>query len=112
MAGGEDMGEMRGGKRGKMGAIATILVLVAILVLFSPAAASVSGSLHATAKGDSIFIEGHAYGSPSAGVAVWIFGNNYYLRDTQSVESDASFSYELTGTRTGQMAPGQYFVVV
>lgn len=101
-----------GEKRGKRGAIATILVLVAILGITVPAIASGTEQLHSTAKGDSIFIEGHAYGSPSAGVAVWIFGNNYYLRDTQSVESDASFSYELTGSRTDQMAPGQYFAVV
>jgi len=96
----------------KRGAIATILVLIAIVSITVPAIASGTEQLHATAKGDSIFIKGHAYGSPSAGVAVWIFGNNYYLRDTQSVESDAGFSYELTGTRTGQMAPGQYFAVV
>ena len=99
-------------KRRKLRVVTLLIVFIAILGITVPAAASMSGSLHATAKGDSIFIEGHAYGSPGAGVAVWIFGNNYYLRDTQSVESDASFSYELTGSRTGQMAPGQYFVVV
>ncbi len=98
--------------RWNRGAIATILVLVAIVSITVPAIASGTEGLYSTAKGDSVFIEGHAYGSPGAGVAVWIFGNNYYLRDTQSVESDASFSYELTGTRTSLMAPGEYFVVV
>ncbi|MCQ1539192.1 hypothetical protein FTO68_09400 [Methanocalculus taiwanensis] len=99
-------------KRGKQRILTILIVLIAILGIPAAAAASMSGSLHSTAKGDSVFIEGYAYGSPSAGVAVWIFGNNYYFRDTQSVESDAGFSYELTGSRTSLMAPGQYFAVV
>lgn len=99
-------------KSWKERSVLALILLIAILGIPATAAASMPGSLHSTAKGDSVFIEGHAYGSPSTGVAVWIFGHNYYLRDTQQVETDASFSYELTGTRTNQMASGQYFAVV
>ncbi|MCP1662620.1 MULTISPECIES: hypothetical protein [Methanocalculus] len=99
-------------KSWKLQSVLALILLSAILGISATATASMSGSLQSTAKGDSVFIEGYAYGSPDAGVAIWIFGRNFYLRDTQHVEADAYFSYELTGSETLTMAPGQYFVVV
>ncbi|MCQ1538704.1 DUF3821 domain-containing protein [Methanocalculus taiwanensis] len=73
---------------------------------------SASASQTSVAKGDKMFIRGNAEGNPSPGVAVWVLGRNFYARNTQTVEDDSSFEYELTGAATTNMASGQYFVVV
>ncbi len=81
---------------------------VSIVVKKPFISASVSAST--VAKGDSLFITGTAEGNPSQGVAIWVLGKNYYVRDTESVEDDGSFSYEFE--TTDALASGQYFVVV
>ncbi len=73
---------------------------------------SASASQTSVAKGDKMFIRGNAEGDPSPGVAIWVLGRNFYARDTQTVDDDASFEYELTSAATQNMASGQYFVVV
>jgi len=73
---------------------------------------SATASQSTVAKGDKLFITGTAEGQPSSGVAIWIMGKNYALRDTTSVESDSSFKYEVTGAITSGLYAGQYFVVV
>ena len=50
--------------------------------------------------------------SPATGVAIWIFGTNYYSRTTQSVNDDGTFSYTLARGTTQNLATGQYFAVV
>jgi PGF-CTERM protein len=64
------------------------------------------------ARGDKLFITGVAEGNPSPGIAIWILGKNKNLYTTESVNSDASFSHEVTQATTASLASGQYFVVV
>jgi PGF-CTERM protein len=71
--------------------------------------ATVSSST--VAKGDRVYITGTAQGQPSQGVMVWILGKNYEKHTTESVNSDASFSYEIQQTTTADLSSGQYFVV-
>jgi len=73
---------------------------------------SATASQSTVAQGDKIFITGTAEGQPSQGVSVWILGKNYDLRSTTSVETDSSFSYEVTRAITADLYAGQYFVVV
>jgi PGF-CTERM protein len=73
----------------------------------------VSGSMSSSvvAQGDEIKIVGTAEGDPSS-IQIWIMGKNKYLIQTQSVNSDASFTYDIKSATTKDMATGQYFVVV
>jgi PGF-CTERM protein len=73
---------------------------------------SATASQSTLAQGDKLFITGTAEGKPQNGVAIWIMGKNYAIRNTQSVNADASFSYEVTAATTTNMDAGQYFVVV
>jgi PGF-CTERM protein len=76
---------------------------------------SATASQSTVAQGDKIFITGTAEGNPK-GVQIWILGKNYPTDIsgvvTESVNSDASFSHEITQSTTKTMYPGQYFVVV
>jgi PGF-CTERM protein len=72
---------------------------------------SATASQSTVAKGDRIYITGTAEGQPSA-VQIWILGKNKYLKATESVNSDASFKYEVTQDTTANLYAGQYFVVV
>ena len=77
---------------------------------------SATASQSTVAQGDKIVILGTAEGQPTLGVQIWILGKNYptSITDvkTQSVNADASFKYEVSGTSTKNLYPGQYFVVV
>ncbi|MEN6343544.1 MAG: MEMAR_RS02690 family S-layer glycoprotein [Methanospirillum sp.] len=64
------------------------------------------------AKGDILAITGTAQGRPAPGVAIWLFGTNYYSQTTQSVNDDGTFRYELGRGTTQNLATGQYFAVV
>jgi trimeric autotransporter adhesin len=76
---------------------------------------SATASQSTVAQGDKLFITGTAEGSPVA-VKIWVLGKNYPTNadgvKTESVNSDASFKYEVTQGTTRTMYPGQYFVVV
>ncbi|MHB8163567.1 MAG: MEMAR_RS02690 family S-layer glycoprotein [Methanoregula sp.] len=76
---------------------------------------SATASQSTVAQGDRVFITGTAEGNPN-GVKIWVLGKNYPTTasqvKTQSVNADASFSYEITQTDTKTLYPGQYFVVV
>jgi hypothetical protein len=61
--------------------------------------------------GNKIFINGTAEGQPSS-VAIWILGKNFANRDTETVNVDGSFSYEIKQEVTKSLYRGQYFVVV
>jgi PGF-CTERM protein len=76
---------------------------------------SATASQSTVAQGDRIFITGTAEGNPS-GVKIWILGKNYPtdasgVKD-ETVNTDASFKYEVTQSTTKNLYPGQYFVVV
>jgi len=64
------------------------------------------------AAGDEVHITGNAGVETSQGVAIWIMGKNFFVHDTETVESDGSFDYELKSGDTENLANGQYFVVV
>jgi len=83
---------------------------VSIIIKKPFVSATVSQST--VAKGDKLYIRGTAEGQPTDGVAVWIMGKNYATRETETVNSDSSFEYEITGATTHDMTSGQYFVVV
>lgn len=72
---------------------------------------SATASQSTVAKGDKVFITGTAEGDPSS-VQIWIMGKNYAAVNTESVNSDSSFSYEIKQETTKDMSSGQYFVVV
>jgi PGF-CTERM protein len=72
---------------------------------------SATASQSTVAKGDRIYITGTAEGDPNS-VMIWVLGKNFYDKDTESVNSDASFKYEITQEKTKDLAAGQYFVVV
>ena len=73
---------------------------------------SATASQSTVAKGDRLYITGTAEGQPSPGVAIWVLGKNYALYQTESVNSDSSFKYELKQADTKSLTSGQYFVVV
>ncbi|WP_301663152.1 MEMAR_RS02690 family S-layer glycoprotein [Methanoculleus frigidifontis] len=81
------------------------------VVLKTPTITATASST-TVAKGDPLTISGTAEGNPG-NVYVWIFGKNYrLLSKSVSVESDGSFEYGLDSGVTGNLATGQYFVVV
>jgi PGF-CTERM protein len=45
-------------------------------------------------------------------VAIWILGKNYAFYQTEAVNSDSSFKYEVKQEDTKTLTSGQYFVVV
>ncbi|MCU0629256.1 MAG: DUF3821 domain-containing protein, partial [Methanoregulaceae archaeon] len=64
------------------------------------------------AQGDKLYVRGVAEGQPSDGVAIWVMGKNYATANTESVNDDGTFEYEIGGDLTSGMTSGQYFVVV
>ncbi|MCX6689057.1 MAG: DUF3821 domain-containing protein [Methanoregula sp.] len=72
---------------------------------------SATAAQSTVAQGDKLLITGIAEGSPSAGVQIWVLGKNFADLATKAVNSDATFSYEVTRATTSTLAPGQYFVV-
>jgi len=73
---------------------------------------SATASQSTVAKGDRVYITGTAEGQPSPGVAIWIMGKNYAFYQTESVNADSTFSYEIKQQDTKSLTSGQYFVVV
>jgi len=72
---------------------------------------SATASQSTVAQGDKIFITGTAEGQPDS-VAIWVLGKNYATKNTETVNSDSTFKYELKAETTKQLYSGQYFVVV
>ena len=61
------------------------------------------------AKGDTLYITGTAEGDPSS-LMLYIFGPNYYHRESISVEDDGSYEKKFDVPST--MASNQYYVVI
>ncbi|MCJ7741072.1 MAG: DUF3821 domain-containing protein, partial [Methanoregula sp.] len=72
---------------------------------------SATASQSTVAQGDKIFITGTADGQPNS-VAIWILGKNFATKQTETVNSDGTFKYEVKQDMTKSMYSGQYFVVV
>ena len=62
-------------------------------------------------KGMPFTVSGFAEGNPPH-VQIWIFGKNYYSRELASVNSNASYTYEVSPEVTSHLETGQYFVIV
>jgi len=73
---------------------------------------SAQASQSVVAAGDKLYVRGTAEGKPTQGVAVWVLGKNKVIYDTESVNADSTFEYEVSDAVTRDMAAGQYFVVV
>jgi len=86
-------------------------VILAILVICAMVPPVSAGPVTSVAKGDPYVLTGTATGNPSQGLAVWVFGNNYWSRETVQVVG-TTFTFELTGAETDAMAAGMYTVVV
>ena len=98
----------------KIVVVPCIISVLCILLLVMPgAAANVTATISPSiiAQGDNIFINGTAEGQPGS-VAIWIFGQNYVIKQTEPVTVDGSFSYEIMQDTTAAMDSGQYFAVV
>lgn len=71
-----------------------------------------NASTAAVARGDTVTITGTAEGDPAQGVAIWIFGTNYYSRSSQAINDDSTFEYEIGRGTTQNLATGQYYAIV
>ncbi|MBP2133332.1 hypothetical protein J2128_001286 [Methanomicrobium sp. W14] len=88
-----------------------LLIVLALLAAVLVLSGEVSAGGDTYAKGDTVDISGSVTGSPSQGLAVWVFGPNYWTREIQSVSGD-TYTYEIPGSITENMASGQYFCIV
>ncbi|MBP5083270.1 MAG: PGF-CTERM sorting domain-containing protein, partial [Methanomicrobium sp.] len=50
-------------------------------------------------------------GNPQQGLAFWVFGPNYWTRETKQVQG-TGYTYELTSSKTSDLSPGQYYCIV
>lgn len=64
---------------------------------------------HSYTPGETININGTAGGTPTAGVAIWILGDNYLNQITESISETGSYACELNSYNMGE---GQYTVFV
>ncbi|MFH0967854.1 MAG: DUF3821 domain-containing protein, partial [Methanobacteriota archaeon] len=64
------------------------------------------------ASGDSLILTGRSSSTSGSGVAIWIFGKNFFVYDLATVERDGAFEYELSGPQTAGMVAGQYAVII
>lgn len=83
-----------------------------IPVSFRRSSISLTKPAQTVAKGDDLFISGTLGGDIDTGVAVWIFGRNFFRYDTARAENSGDFTYELSGPVTASMEPGEYTVIV
>jgi hypothetical protein len=90
-----------------------VFVLCILLLVMPSTAANITATISPStvAHGEKIFINGTAGDQPSS-VAIWILGKNFAIRQTETVNVDGSFSYEVTQDTTNALYSGQYFVVV
>ncbi|MCX6688869.1 MAG: hypothetical protein NTZ39_04140 [Methanoregula sp.] len=90
---------------------ATGLVVSSVGAVSLPSQGTQSSST-VISKGDPVSIHGIATGHPQNGLQVWLISNNYLKVSTIPVESDNTYTYELTRADTQNIAGGQYFVVI
>lgn len=85
--------------------------MLIILLLSACTAAAAGQGVAVVARGDPYELPGTAAGDPDAGVAVWVFGENYWSREAVPVSENA-FSFEIGGGETAALSPGMYTVIV
>ncbi|AGB02695.1 hypothetical protein Metfor_1667 [Methanoregula formicica SMSP] len=86
-----------------------LLSMPATAVTLTPGASSGSTTI---SNGDPVYINGVATGHPQNGLQIWLIGNNMVRITTVQVNSDNTYTYEITSTETQNFAPGQYLVIV
>jgi trimeric autotransporter adhesin len=69
-------------------------------------------SVPVISNGDPVTVHGIATGHPRNGLMVWVIGYNYLKISNIQVSSDNSYSYEMKSADTGNIASGQYLVIV
>lgn len=93
-------------------------LLLLVCALYMPCAAAItlspgsSGSIATIAQGDPVTISGIATGHPQVGLQIWFIGYNFAKVTTVQVNNDNTYEYDLRGTDTANLAPGQDFVLV
>jgi hypothetical protein len=93
-------------------------LLLMVCALYIPCAAAITlspgsiGSIATIAQGDPVTISGIATGHPQVGLQIWFIGYNFVKVTTVQVNNDNTYEYDLKGTDTANLAPGQYFVIV
>lgn len=93
-------------------------LLLLVCALYMPCAAAITlspgstGSIATIAQGDPVTISGIATGHPQVGLQIWFIGYNFARVTTVQVNNDDTYVYDLKGTDTANLAPGQYFVLV
>jgi hypothetical protein len=80
-----------------------------ITVLLKKPFVSATLSSSSVNPGVPLFVRGTAEGAPTPGIAIWIIGKNYIIRDTVLVEDDGSFEYQV---ETSYLSPGEYKVLL
>lgn len=80
------------------------------LTLQKPGITATSNTV--VAAGDKIHIQGNAYSQNSAGIAIWVLGKNFVKYYTTSVNSDGTYSYDISSGDTQNLAAGQYAIFV
>jgi len=109
---------MPGGIQGHAAVIGTkravpVVVLVAILLLCMPAAASVTfttSTPQTLAKGDTLAISGT--GAQNGSVTVWVIGRNCFDTVTTEPDKDGNFILVLPPEETARFSSGRYAVVI
>jgi len=86
-----------------------LMILPATAVTLTPGGSSGTTTI---SNGDPVYINGVATGHPQNGLQVWLIGNNMVRITTVQVNSDNTYTYEITSTETQNFAPGQYLVIV
>jgi hypothetical protein len=94
-----------------------ICLLLLAFTLSIPCVAAItltpgSSGSNTIAKGDPVYIQGIATGHPQAGLQIWFIGRNFVRISNVQVNDDNSYTYELKGTDTANLASGQYFVLI
>jgi hypothetical protein len=85
--------------------------LVLLLLLAACTVPAAGEGVAVIARGDPFVLSGTATGDPAAGVAVWVFGENAWRRETVPVTDD-TFTFEIGAGETADLAPGIYAVIV
>ncbi len=89
--------------------LAGLVLPVSAITLTPGSSTSSSASI---SNGDPVYINGIATGHPQNGLQVWLIGYNTVRISTVPVNSDNTYTYELTSTDTQNLASGQYLVIV
>lgn len=73
---------------------------------------SLQNQMTEVARGDSLTLTGYSSSGYHSGVAIWLFGKNFFRYDQADTDRDGSFEYEIPAWMTSDMVAGQYAVII